>query len=121
MNTLQILEAGLALIRDPNKWAQQFLALNAQNDEVEPLDPTACSWCSIGALVKASGNPLFEGFAEMRHLEQAIGENTPGIAVFNDYSTHEQVIKVWEKAIEYARSAAQGPGPDREPGTLGSE
>lgn len=105
MNTLEILKAGRELLADPTNWCQGSLALNGDKLDVEPLDERACSWCSIGAIMKV--NP-HEAIKPARlHLERALppewkpksGRNVLG---FNDTHSHSEVLAVWDKAIQNA-------------------
>ncbi len=103
--TLEILKAGRALIENPAHWTQRAFAIDCGGVDVGASSPNACSWCSIGALLKAGNHdPLTPG---RRHLEQAI-EQILGFAMdlddFNDTHTHSEVLQVWDKAIENADS-----------------
>lgn len=41
-------------ISDPGRWGKHSLASNAGGDAVDPLNPEACSFCTIGAIASLS-------------------------------------------------------------------
>jgi hypothetical protein len=125
LTTLQILTQGLALIRDPKHWVQRELAATRFGMFLlNPSSERACSWCSIGALMKAEGRDGSDGadYHAIAHLEAAMRElryDYPNLARFNDAVSHSEVIKVWEKAIEnYTRNPGCSQGTDQDPSVL---
>ncbi len=105
MNTLEILSNAQNLIRDPRNWAKHTYSKDMLGMSVEPTSPDACRWCSIGAVLKVldlpsdtSRHPTFD------LLEKANGNWA--VPDFNDTSTHEEVMEMFDKAKELARAAA---------------
>lgn len=52
MTKNEILTEAQALLR--KGWCQEAIAKTKEGKEVEPEDPTACAWCLVGAVAKAS-------------------------------------------------------------------
>ncbi len=104
MNTLEILTQGLELIRDPKHWTQEHLARDSDGAPLHFASlAAACSWCSLGALIKVCPEIDASYYLARRHLEQAAAPLS--IDNFNDSHTHQQVVQLWEKAIEHARNS----------------
>ena len=106
MESLEILKAARVLITNPAKWGQGELSkLNKDGD--------TC-WCAVGALMHVSGarhticTPRPHAFA-LQALGQAIGPDFKTrwsymVPNWNDAPnrTHEQVLALFDKAIEIA-------------------
>ncbi len=110
MQTVEILKAGRALIENPAHWAKGRFAFDCHMEEVTPGSPDACSWCSVGALIKLVNYE--DRFESRQHLEQAIRQihsELPAyqgtLEYFNDTHTHSEVLRVWDKAIENASNS----------------
>lgn len=78
-------------------WIRYLLAANSQNKVVNPRDPEACYWCSVGAIL-AAYHTNTDRRNTYKKLEKVIG--TKDIIKWNDDSnrTKEEVIKAFEEA-----------------------
>ena len=106
MKPSELLTKAKAVIADPKHWAQGWYAKDAKGQSVGPRKPDAVCWCSLGALEKvayeedtyktclAATGYLFKVSAECGYI---------GIPYFNDNSSHEAVMKAWDKAIKLAK------------------
>lgn len=111
-STLQFLVAGRKLIENPENWCQIYLAKDSNGEEVTPLDPRACRWCTYGAARKVTNeSPYMTGVTPM--LDKAanlLSEDEPiGAMTFNDTYHHKEVLAMWDKAIELCANQAQEP------------
>lgn len=102
-----ILRIGRTLISDPNHWNQGVLAQIDHQTSSKIIHPLANNWCSAGALINAIGPGWavseFYSLAS-RYLNRAIGvdDETNAYVFYNDSHSHEQVMIMWNKAIEEA-------------------
>ena len=104
---LTILEKARAILALPEHWCQQSYARSSTGEKLSDVtDPTACSWCMLGAVEK-----IEDSFSVVRqvghHLEQAaraLGYRVNRIIDFNDSHTHQEVLRVFDKAIENERT-----------------
>ena len=111
MKPSELLKAAKAVIADKAKWVQGDFAVDKYGDHVMGHDPTACKFCSVGAIQKVMGriNTKKEPeklqlakFARL-YLDKAIPVSfDDGIAVFNDSFNHREVMLLWDKAITLA-------------------
>lgn len=103
MKTSEMLEKAKAVIADPSHWTQGWFAKDAAGRDTFSLRSDAVCWCSMGALNKAGFGPWGETFAIA--FEAALVEigYDGGIASYNDNHTHEEVMKVWDRAIQLAK------------------
>lgn len=100
-----------ALISDPNAWVQGCFAEDADGTEVEPRDPSARSWCAVGAVIKVGDDTVVEAAEGL--LTDALAPVVPywgdrSVAKFNDASatTHGAVMGLFDLAITLAEQAA---------------
>ena len=113
MKPSELLIKAKAVIADPKHWTKGWYAHNAEGQDVEPAEPDAVCWCSLGAIVKVAHE---EGVKDIRfkateYLDKATeylakvsaecGYN--GIPDFNDNSSHEAVMKAWDRTIKLAK------------------
>lgn len=93
--TKQILIEARERISKEENWTKGTMARDTNGYEVGARDPKATCWCSLGA-IRAATN---EGWADAayRGFEAVVGNLT--IVEFNDFSTHEQVLAAFDKAI----------------------
>ena len=106
MKPSELLIKAQAVIADPEHWTQDWYAHNAEGQDVGPSTPDAVCWCSLGALEKVAyeENTYAARFAATRCLFEVSAEcGYSGIADFNDNSSHEAVMKAWDKAIKLAK------------------
>lgn len=103
---LHILVCAREILSDPDHWTKGTLARTKTNKMTTTSNPAACRYCSMGAIVKCSGNIYEENDATII-LEEAIGGN---IIAFNDNvrTTHDDLMKMWDKAIRIAKEKAGG-------------
>ncbi len=85
------------LIADPKNWTQIFAARNANGIPVHPTDGDAVCFCAVGAVQKTTAEGGAGGCLRLigRHLPK--GTNLPQ---FNDSHTHEEVLQLFDKAIQ---------------------
>ena len=87
--------AGKALINTPEKWTQRASARDADDREVDIDDPSACKFCSMGALTKVKAFGVSYDF-----LRNCLGGSIINI---NDSYDHALVMKRWDRAIEASK------------------
>ena len=97
MSVKQDLINAKALIADPKNWTQSCLARNAGDMFVNVNDPSACKFCALGALRKAGTQNAYMALADA-----AFKAGFSGIAALNDLGLHEDVMEMFDKAIEEA-------------------
>jgi hypothetical protein len=88
------------LLTDPKNWTQQVAARNAQGHETQAKSVTAVCWCSLGALTHC--RPDVEDRAYIYNVAyETLLQATPNgmVASFNDNSTHEEVLELFDRAI----------------------
>ena len=108
MKPSELLTKAKALIADPEHWTKGWYAHNAEGQDVGPAEPDAVCWCSLGALEKVAHEEHTCGacLAATRYLAKVSDEcGYSGIPYFNDNSSHETVMKAWDRAIELAKEA----------------
>ena len=109
MNTLELLKAARALIRDPKCWTVGAFARAADGGRVQAGDARAVSWCLAGALYHLG---LFASEDRPGEAKKALVNALPGggttLAEFNDSHTHPEVLAVYDAAIARLESAQEG-------------
>ena len=108
MKPSELLIKAKAVIADPKHWTQGWYAQDANGYSTEPSTPNAVCWCSVGALEKVAyeEDTYSTRFAAKRCLFEVSSEyGYSGITDFNDNSSHETVMKAWDKAIKLAEEA----------------
>lgn len=114
MTPAEILRKARALIDAPEKWTRGALARDADRIPQWPADESATCFCSLGAIVKASGREAGQEHApdtaSRRAMERAIGQN---IETWNDdpATTHADVLAAFDRAIALAEQNTQ-PNPE---------
>jgi len=110
MKTLEILQEARNLLSTPDKWTQNYIARDDKNHGLESaISPDATCWCMSGAVLKAAETDSLS-LEWIDLLEKAIKELHPefhlvgGIPGFNDTHTHEEVLRVFDRAIESCKS-----------------
>lgn len=112
MNTLELLKAGKVLIDTPEKWTKEAYGKDKDGQEIfrdQEHFRNAVSFCSVGALLRAMGSYpgeelSEEGYAVFEEAQMVLCHATGNpdclnIAQYNDNSTHEEVLAVWDRAI----------------------
>lgn len=104
---VRILKHAKALIEDENYWIKRSFAKNELFQTVNPYSPDACFFCASGANRHAGGMGRSEESRD--YLAMATYLMTKGeysyIARFNDRATHEEVMELFDVAIEWAIGA----------------
>jgi len=106
VKTSELLRAAKALIDTPEKWTIEALARDKTGLQVAICHSDAVCFCSYGAIHKIGdikninywNNPMYDYVDKASEL---IGGQSSA-ATFNDSHTHEEVMKMWDKAIELA-------------------
>lgn len=106
MKESERLRAAKALIDTPKKWTRGASARDKFGEPTMLVSEEACSWCTMGALsVVSDYADKFErdGFERARgYLKRVIPCRM--VADYNDSHTHEEVMRMFDKAIEIAES-----------------
>ena len=106
MKPSELLIKAQAVIADPRRWTQDVYAKDAKGQATKTLSPDAACWCSLGALEKVAHeeNTYNTRFAATRYLARVSAEcGYSDVPDFNDNSSHEAVMKAWDKAIKLAK------------------
>lgn len=86
------------LIRNPGNWCKASFAQDEYGDDVSYSDPEAAKFCAMGSLAKVLGpEGEEEHYAIAKFMRGIIGK--PVVCV-NDYGSHAEVMKAFEKCIE---------------------
>lgn len=106
MKPSELLTKAKALIADPKHWTQGWYAKDAKGHSTVPSTPNAVCWCSVGAIDKVAReentySPKLEAAKYLTKVSAECGYS--GIPDFNDSSSHETVMKAWDKAIKLAK------------------
>ena len=109
MTPKEVLIKAKALIADRRNWIQGMEARAASGQPLPPEHPSACRFCSIGAVERVLAPlPAAEHY---RVKEQTLNEIESHITTsavigklwrFNDSHTHEGVMALFDKAIKEA-------------------
>ena len=95
MNTKEILIAARAKIQDSAHWTQGAMARDSSGEAINSKNPYAVCWCSTGAIVAVTPDQV-----KPQKVFLTLGNFTVRkIETFNDSSTHEEVLEVFDKAI----------------------
>lgn len=102
-STKEILIAARKKIENRRNWIQRLSACRVDGSHCPPTDSAAVGWCALGAIRSIVG----EGAEENVLFEKAYAtinavSDSRFIAGFNDTSTHEQVLALFDKAIANA-------------------
>ena len=101
---ISLLEGARNKIKHPRTWTRYALARDDYGNRLSsPTDENAVSWCAAGALEFVHANSPFWKSTDIideayRLLKKTI--DAPTVAHFNDYSTHSEVIQMFDKVIE---------------------
>ena len=99
MNSVQVLQAALALLVDPTRWTQRALARNEFGDEErDPRSVDATQWCVFGALTKVTTEADLPAVIRAEEALERVG--CTGTS-WNDAPerTHNQVLVAIERAL----------------------
>lgn len=99
----QRLELARKVIEKPENWTQGEMARASDNTPMPIKHAAATCFCSIGAVLKVSNMSYAAVFSsdEYKYLRKTIDEK---VTKFNDTHTHEEVLAMFDNAIELAKS-----------------
>ena len=106
MKPSELLTKAKAVIADPKHWTKGSYAKDAKGHSTGPAKSNAVCWCSAGALKKVAHEEGTYSTRLMtaRYLAEVADDcGYSGIPGFNDGSSHEIVMKAWDKAIQLAK------------------
>lgn len=108
MTTLEILKAARELISVPERWTQASYARNKAHTPVDWLDSSACSWCAMGAIAKASFLEKDQVLAQQNAIDQ-LKNFQFHLAEFNDAAgtKHTDILALFDRAIARLESEAR--------------
>lgn len=105
MKTSEILIAAKALIENPENWVRGDYARPAKDssDSIYGNDPKATCFCSLGALQRINNDEdhCTTGHEYLHHV--AMTGYDKSIVDVNDEHDHQEVMALWDKAIEKAK------------------
>lgn len=85
-----------SLIDTPDKWLQGSNACDMHGNYVPPTSATACKFCSLGALAHfLTSSTLVASIDAHTAVRNVVGS----IVLYNDFSTHDEVMAAWDIAI----------------------
>ena len=101
MTIAEVLRAAKAKIEDPEHWCKYSYACDADGNSIASSDPEAQSWCGMGAVFSLSSlGPKRHAISCLQ--KAALEHEHVSIDVLNDHSGHESVMKMYDRAIEFA-------------------
>jgi len=104
--TTEIFEEARALISDKAKWTQGQIARDAHGEKTHADSDSAVSWCSFGAMIKVAGDIEVASKASDRFLNLlGFNHRMDAIGPVNDSRTHEEVLRLFDKAIQLCAEA----------------
>ncbi len=101
MKTNELLIEARRLIEKPENWLQRTYARDTDGTPVPDTDPSACRFCSKGALYAAAFRNRVDEDEEdkaSKALDAAVGGRP--FVKFNDTHTHAEVLAAFDRAIE---------------------
>ncbi len=102
-----LLVEAFKLIQNPNNWIKGHNALAANGLPIDVFDPRAVCFCSEGALIRASAK-LQSSSSDYWEAKEALVNAAPlwhrtkPLFRVNDAVTHEQLVEMWNQAIQNA-------------------
>lgn len=94
----EILVDARKAIEDPEHWTQGACARDAQGNEVDETSRFAASWCAVGATYKALRAARQDMATQL--IDALSRACNASISEYNDTHTHEEVLAMFDKAIE---------------------
>ena len=105
MTTEEILQKAKDRIAAPENWCQEELSRDKSGKRCDPTELTAAAWCASGAISYVMGRDAVCGDSAEHALRDASLELFGEIpASVNDSGTHEQVMRIYDVAIQKART-----------------
>lgn len=102
MKVSERLIAAKAIITDPSKWTQGYYARDNKGEIIEADMTEAVCFCSIGALHRVGQFNWHSEDTDPAEVYLNGATDTRWIVEYNDSHTHEEVMQVWDNAIERA-------------------
>ena len=104
MNTVvEVLRAARNLIKKPECWTQGASARDARGRSVQVGSKGAVRFCALGAIDRVCRPPKIELNAAA-HTGLRKGAPDVPVSIFNDSSDHDEVLVLFDRAIELAES-----------------
>lgn len=108
--TVKLLKKAKKLIADPRHWRKYWYAATPEGARVLPWAKEAESFCSLGAIIRASetGSFVAENGPAAQLLQKVIAEKSfKSVPAFNDDTgtTHTDVMVAFDAAIRLAKEA----------------
>lgn len=106
MDALHVLISGRTLISDPANWTRGSSARGALGQSTGALNDVAVCWCTLGAIEKVCNgwDNTTSGANEAYKVLQGVlsdrGEESSQLSTYNDNNSHEEVLALWDAAIE---------------------
>lgn len=102
MNLSQSLKAAYDTISKKEYWCQHASARDISGIAVDPNNPTAYSWCAVGALDANSNDDTFgQGLKLLNRVAKAMGYED--VVYLNDSpNAYPKVLRMYEQAIDIA-------------------
>lgn len=97
---LEVLQKARQVISNPANWTQRTSAVNALGEMVGVKSTEACAWCAVGAVYKAMD--AYSGTV-WNPLEGALPAGYNIVSEYNDTHSHEEVLALFDRAIEIAK------------------
>lgn len=98
------LKAARELLTNAEHWTKESSARKADGTACHVMNENAKCWCALGALERSGANTYYIH----RALDKLRINNT--ISAYNDHAktTHDDVLKMFDVAIELSESAEPG-------------
>lgn len=108
MKISEILTGAKALIDTPKKWTKHTMARDSKGIDVIAVSPEATCFCSLGAILRITYGDSTDDYSgakrELYHdAVTAIHIHSGPVGMFNDSSEHQDVMRMFDKAIELQR------------------
>lgn len=102
VEVVKVLKASREKISKPEAWIKGGFARDSEGNYVNSTDEHAVCFCSLGAINSVTGLWSNERHGATVAIEDVIGDFS--IPSFNDAdsTTHEDILRVWDKAIAAA-------------------
>ena len=115
MKLSEFMTGAKELIKDESSWTKDWFARNDAGVPVRSLHEDAICFCSLGAIERFAGcelgDDLVDGVSSRTKEAQGLLETVMGgllVEEYNDTHTHEEVMAMWDEAIEVAKVSESG-------------